>query len=143
MIALIIATHGNFSQEIVKSAEMIFGRQENVAVVTFSPNEGPDDLKKKYQEAAQRLNTKDGLLFMVDLFGGSPFNAASNFAAGKDHMDVITGLNLPMLIECFSKRNTESLEALVEQIAETATEGVKSLRKTLEETTNDSEEDEL
>ncbi|RYL94488.1 PTS sugar transporter subunit IIA [Sporolactobacillus sp. THM19-2] len=143
MIALIIATHGAFSREIVKSAEMIFGKQENVATVTFSPGEGPDDLKRKYEDALHGLDIRDGLLFMVDLFGGSPFNAASNFAAGKENMDVITGLSLPMLIECFSKRDSLNLEALVDEMSQTAVEGVKSLNKTLGEAENDSGEDDF
>jgi PTS system, mannose/fructose/sorbose family, IIA component len=140
MVALIIATHGEFSREIVRSAEMIFGKQDDVEIVTFAPGEGPDDLKKKYQAAYGRLNQEDGVLFLVDLFGGSPFNAASNFAAEKENTDVITGLNLPMLIECFSKRQSLGLRDLVEDIEKTAVEGVRSLRKTLE-AADDSEED--
>ncbi|RYL93060.1 PTS sugar transporter subunit IIA [Sporolactobacillus sp. THM7-4] len=141
MVALIVASHGEFSREIVKSAEMIFGKQENIATVTFTPGEGPDDLKKKYQLALQELDTDEGVLFLVDLFGGSPFNAASNVAAGKENMDVVTGMNLPMLIECFSQRRTLDLKALVEIIEKTSIEGVRSLSKTLQKTSLDSEED--
>jgi PTS system mannose-specific IIA component len=122
---------------------MIFGKQDNVAAVTFSPGEGPDDLKRKYGDALSGLDIRDGLLFMVDLFGGSPFNAASNLAAGKNNMDVITGLSLPMLIECFAKRDSLDLKTLVDDIGKTAAEGVKSLRKTLEEAEKEPEEDDL
>ncbi|MDD9149417.1 mannose/fructose/sorbose PTS transporter subunit IIA [Sporolactobacillus sp. CQH2019] len=141
MVALIVATHGAFSREIVKSAEMIFGKQDNLATVEFTSNEGPDDLRKKYDQALQNLDTSDGVLFLVDLFGGSPFNAASNLVADKENMDVMTGVNLPMLIECFAQRNTLGLKRLVDTIGKTAVEGVKSLRKTLEETSEDSGEE--
>jgi len=140
MIALIIATHGEFSREIVHSAEMIFGKQENVVSVTFKTGEGPDDLKQKYQQALRELDTNDGVLFMVDLFGGSPFNAAAGLAAKEENMDIITGINLPMLIECFARRTNSSLEQLVDAISKTAVEGVKSLKKTLQNAEN-SEED--
>jgi PTS system mannose-specific IIA component len=140
LVALIVASHGNFSREIVKSAEMIFGRQDNLAVVTFAPGEGPDDLKRKYETAYRQLDRGKGVLYLVDLFGGSPFNAASNLVAGKPDEDIVTGLNLPMLIECFSKRNDLPLDRLVEDICRTAAEGVRSLRKTLESTNNDEED---
>ncbi|WP_220184244.1 PTS sugar transporter subunit IIA [Thermoactinomyces mirandus] len=132
MIALVVATHGEFSKEIVKSAEMILGDQENVIAVTFKPGEGLDGLTEKYQKALKELDTDDGVLFLVDLFVGSPFNAAANLIAAEKHMDVVTGVNLPMLIECFDQRGRSDLETLVEAISRSAMEGVKSLKKTLQ-----------
>ncbi|WP_141430559.1 PTS sugar transporter subunit IIA [Bacillus sp. 03113] len=131
MIALIVATHGEFSREIVKSAEMIFGKQENISSITFNPGEGPDDLQLKYQKALNELDSNDGTLFLVDLFGGSPFNAAALIAAENEKMDVITGINMPMLLECLDKRNYSSLIDLVESIRQTATEGVRTLKQSL------------
>lgn len=139
MIALVVATHGQFSQEIVKSAEMIFGEQENVAIITFKPGEGLNDLQNKYQKAIGELDTQDGVLFLVDLFGGSPFNAAANLISQEENMDIITGVNLPMLIECFTQRGGSKLEVLVDAISQTAVNGVKSLKKTLQQ--SEDEED--
>ena len=99
MISVIIGTHGIFSEEILKSAEMIFGTQENVGSVTFKPGEGVDDLVEKYNKLISELDCKDGVLFMVDLFGGSPFNAASILAMKHDNMEIVTGVNLPMILE--------------------------------------------
>lgn len=59
---------------------MILGHQENVATITFLPGEGADDLMKKYEDTLESLQCEDGVLFMVDLFGGSPFDAASRIA---------------------------------------------------------------
>lgn len=67
MIAVIIGTHGIFSEEILKSAEMIFGVQENVGSVTFQPGEGIDALVEKYNSLIEKMNSTDGVLFMVDL----------------------------------------------------------------------------
>ncbi len=140
MIALIISTHGKFSEELVKSSEMIFGSQTNVGVVTFKPGEGTDNLVDKYNNLINELDCKDGVLFMVDLFGGSPFNAASILALKNDNMEIITGVNLPMLLEVFGSRDFSSLSELVE-IAQNA--GKDAIKQLLKQTNTDSEEDDL
>ena len=104
MIAIIIATHGKVSEEILKSTEMILGKQENVATITYLPGEGADDLMKKHEDVIKFLRCEAGVLFMVDLFGGSPFNAAIRIAAKGENMDIITGINIPMLLGVFSAR---------------------------------------
>lgn len=128
MVAIIVGTHGEFSREIVKSSEMIFGKQENIQYVTFNPGESADDLINKYESIMRELNYEDGLLFMVDLFGGSPYNAASRVAVKEEHIDIVTGVNLPMLLEVFAVRDSISIEELV-KVAETAGNmGIKSFK---------------
>ena len=140
MIALIIGTHGSFSEEIVKSSEMIFGSQKNVGVVTFKPGEGTDNLVDKYNNLINELDCTDGILFMVDLFGGSPFNAASILALKNDNMEIVTGVNLPMLLEVFSSRDFSSLSELL-AIAQTA--GKDAIRQLVKQISTDLEEDDL
>lgn len=128
MVAIIVGTHGEFSREIVKSSEMIFGKQENIQYVTFNPGESADDLINKYESIMRELNYKDGLLFMVDLFGGSPYNAASRVAVKEEFIDIVTGVNLPMLLEVFAVRDSMSIKELV-KVAETAGNmGIKSFK---------------
>jgi len=128
MVAIIVGTHGEFSREIVKSSEMIFGKQENIQYVTFNPGESADDLINKYESIMEELDYKDGLLFMVDLFGGSPYNAASRVAVKEEHIDIVTGVNLPMLLEVFAVRDSMSIKELV-KVAETAGNmGIKSFK---------------
>lgn len=129
MIALIIGTHGKFSEELVKSAEMIFGSQENVGVVTFKPGEGTENLVEKYNNLINELHCEDGVLFMVDLFGGSPFNAASILALKNDNMEIVAGVNLPMLLEVFSSRDFSSLSELVTIAQNTGKDAIRSLIK--------------
>jgi len=138
--ALIISTHGNFSKELVKSSEMIFGSQTNVGVVTFKPGEGTDNLIDKYNNLINELDCTDGILFMVDLFGGSPFNAASILALKNDSMEIVTGVNLPMLLEVFGSRDFSSLSDLV-TIAQSA--GKDSIKQLIKEISTDLEEDDL
>ncbi|WP_315109372.1 mannose/fructose/sorbose PTS transporter subunit IIA [Clostridium intestinale] len=128
MVAIIVGTHGEFSREIVKSSEMIFGKQENIQYVTFNPGESADDLINKYESIMEELDYKDGLIFMVDLFGGSPYNAASRVAVKEEHIDIVTGVNLPMLLEVFAVRDSMSIKELV-KVAETAGNmGIKSFK---------------
>ncbi|AGK99172.1 PTS sugar transporter subunit IIA [Clostridium pasteurianum] len=131
MTAIIIGTHGKFSQEILRSSEMIFGKQENVSAVTFEPGEGPDDLVKKYEKELEQLDLKQGVLFLVDLFGGSPFNAASRIVSENKNMDIVTGINLPMLLEVYGVRDSSDFDELVDTAKKAAQDGVKSLREVL------------
>ena len=105
MVNFIIASHGEFAAGIRQSGQMIFGEQENVQVVTFMPNEGPEDLMKKYDDALATFEPEGQVLFLVDLWGGSPFNAATRIQAQhEDRMAIVSGLNLPMLVEAYGAR---------------------------------------
>ena len=77
MVGIILATHGNFATGIQQSASMIFGEQPNVAAVTLQPNEGPDDVRKKMEEAVASFEDPEQVLILVDLWGGTPFNQAN------------------------------------------------------------------
>lgn len=132
MAAIIIGTHGMFSEELLKSSEMIFGAQENVGCITFKPGEGIDNLVSKYNELIKNLNCDSGVLFMVDLFGGSPFNAASILAAKNNNMEIVTGVNLPMLLEVFGSREFSSLSELLEIAQNAGRDAIKSFNKNFE-----------
>ena len=134
MIAIILGTHGKFSEEMLKSTEMILGKQENVATITYLPGEGSDDLMKKYEDEIKSLQCEAGVLFMVDLFGGSPFNAASRIVAKEENMDIITGINIPMLLGVFSAREDLTVDKLAQIAISTGQMGMKSLKKTLKNT---------
>ena len=73
MFGIIVGTHGRFAEELVKSCEMICGEQKNVRAVTLVPGEGPDDVVAKYEAAIGELDCGGGVLFLNDLFGGSPY----------------------------------------------------------------------
>lgn len=141
MVAIIIGTHGRFSEELIKSSEMIFGNQKNISSVTFEPGESVDDLVQKYEQKLKELNTTDGVLFLVDLFGGSPFNSASRIVIKNENMDIVTGVNLPMLLEIFGARDTSSVKQLVNIAKNSANQSIKSFKEVLNESNKDEEED--
>jgi PTS system mannose-specific IIA component len=132
MISVIIGTHGMFSEEILKSAEMIFGNQENVGTVTFKPGEGVDNLVEKYNKLINELDCTDGVLFMVDLFGGSPFNAASIIAMKHDNIEIVAGVNLPMILETLGSRDFSSLSELLAIAENSGKEAIRVLTKNIQ-----------
>lgn len=126
MIGIIIATHGEFAQGIKQSGAMIFGEQEKVEAVTFMPNEGPEDLKRKLHKAIEKVDAEE-VLFLVDLWGGSPFNQANLlFEEQPQSRAIVAGLSLPMLIEAYASRfSMTTAHDVAKAIAPTAIDGVK------------------
>ena len=105
MVGIVLASHGGFADGIFQSAEMIFGKQENLAHVILKPDEGPDDIRAKMEKAVASFDDQDQVLFLIDLWGGTPFNQANNLV--KEHEDtwaIVSGMNLPMVIEALGQR---------------------------------------
>ena len=108
MIGLILVTHGNLAVEFVHAMQHVVSRQEAVATVCIGPN---DDMEKRRREIATAIAAVDsgeGAIILTDLFGGTPSNLAiSLMKAGK--VEVIAGINLPMLIRLAKARNCMSV----------------------------------
>lgn len=134
MVGIILASHGQFAEGILQSGSMIFGEQENVKAVILKPSEGPDDLRAKLEEAVASFDNQDEVLFLVDLWGGTPFNQSNTlFEEHKDKWAIVSGLNLPMLIEAYASRfSMESAHEIAAHIIETAKDGVKVKPEELE-----------
>lgn len=134
MVGIILASHGDFAKGILQSGEMIFGTQPDVKAVTLQPSEGPDDIRAKMEEAITTFENPEQVLFMVDLWGGTPFNQTSGLINGhEDTWAVVTGLNLPMLIEAFASRmSMESAQEIAAHVYGVAKEGVRLLPEALE-----------
>ena len=96
---IILAAHGKLAGEVANSANMVFGQIDKLDTVAFVPGENAENLKAKYQELIAQYDAAEEILFVVDLFGGSPYNAAFETVMQEDRMDVITGLSLQMLID--------------------------------------------
>lgn len=142
MLAIIVGTHGNFATELVNTCEMICGKTANVEAVTLVPGEGADDLARKYEAALAALDTADGVIFLNDLFGGSPYNAACRIAATEASYGIVTGVNLPMLIEMVGMQLTdEKLE--MKELMEKAAAAGKAGTQLFHISTMQKEEDDL
>lgn len=139
MVGIILASHGEFAKGVLQSSTMIFGEQENVKAISLMPSEGPDDVKAKMKDAIASFDNQDEVLFLVDLWGGTPFNQASSlFEEHKDKWVIVSGLNLPMLIEAYGARlSMESAQEVASSIIEAAKEGIKAKPEKLEQASTD------
>lgn len=105
MVGIIIASHGEFAKGLLQSSQMIFGEQENLVAVTFMPDEGPDDLRKHLLDAVESFGQGAQVLFLVDLWGGSPFNQANLIhEESPENTAIVSGMNLPLLLEALGAR---------------------------------------
>ena len=127
--AILVCTHGHTSEQMIKTAEMIVGLQENIGFVNFVPGENTEDLTIKYVKAISELDSSHGVLVMVDLFGGSPFNAIATLAYHDKNMEVITGVNVPMLLETFISRDSLLLKDLLERARIAGINGITTLER--------------
>ena len=115
MVSIVLASHGKFAEGIMESGQMIFGPQKDVAAVTLTPDMGPDDLKAKLKDAVASFDEQEHVLFFVDLWGATPFNQVNGLLASEGHEDwvMVTGLNLPMLIQAYGDRMSEETAAAI------------------------------
>lgn len=128
-IAIVIGTHGWAAEQLLKTTEMLLGEQENVGWIDFVPGENADTLIEKYNAQLEKLDTSKGVIFLVDTWGGSPFNAASRIVVDKENYEVVAGVNVPMLVETFMGRDDNpTFDELVALAVETGREGVKALK---------------
>lgn len=104
MVSIVLASHGDLAAGIKQTGSMVFGDQPSVAVVSLEPSMGPDDFRAKVEEAIASFEDQEQVLFLVDLWGGTPFNQISGLIEGHDSWAIVTGVNLPMLIEAYSQR---------------------------------------
>lgn len=127
MVGIILASHGGFAEGIHQSAEMIFGPQDEFESCILKPDEGPDDIKRKLKAAVASFDDQTEILFLVDLFGGTPFNQATSLVAEQqDKWAIVSGMNLPMVIEALSQRFTvETAKEIAQAIVPVGNEGIK------------------
>lgn len=138
MIKLVVVAHGHFATGAASAMELIAGKQEEVAVIDFSEGMSAQTVKEKI---VAELVDQSEVLVLSDLLGGTPFKVSTELMAefnGK--MNVLSGLNLAMLIEAAFARNMLSFDELVDKLVTTAKDGVVDARS-LFDTDDNSEED--
>lgn len=130
MVGIVLASHGGFADGIAESAQMLFGEQDNFAHVILKPSEGPDDIRGKMEKAIASFDSQDEVLFIVDLWGGTPFNQANTLL--EKHADkwaIVSGMNLPMVVQALTERMTNpdgSARDIATAVVEPAKDGIKT-----------------
>jgi PTS system mannose-specific IIA component len=113
MIGLVLVTHGRLAAEFVSALEHVVGPQRNVAAICIGPDDDMEVRRAEILAAVERVEESDGVVILTDMFGGTPSNLAISIL-GKGKVEVIAGINLPMLIKLASVRGTLPLaEAVV------------------------------
>lgn len=126
MVNVIISTHGEMSKYTLELSKMVLGEFNYLSAVTFLPGEGTEHLLTKYNEELEKFNNDYDTLFLVDLFGGSPYNAASTLAVNNEKMDIVTGVNAPMLLELLDAReDIHNVKELKEVAKESGKSGIE------------------
>ena len=112
MIGLVLVTHGRLAEELVSALEHVVGPQTNVACVCIDPDDDMEIRRNEILENAIKADEGDGAVLLTDMFGGTPSNLAIS-VMDKANIEVIAGVNLPMLIKLASVREKETLKQAI------------------------------
>jgi mannose PTS system EIIA component len=109
MIGVLITTHGNLGCELIRAAEMIKGPLKGISFVSVCQTKGVEEIKKEISTAVKKLDQGQGVLILTDLFGGTPSNLSLSFLK-EGKLEVVTGVNLPMLLKITDLREEMKLK---------------------------------
>lgn len=134
MIGILVVTHGDFSKEIVKSAELIVGPQDNYKVLGLKHGDNIEKFESNVLDQIESFSSKEGVLVFVDLYGGSPFNTiAKNLNKLNDsiNLECISGVNLPIVLEAFLNRDELNLSDLKNHCLKIGKESIRDIKQDL------------
>jgi PTS system mannose-specific IIA component len=117
MIGVVVVTHGQLAIELVNAAEMIVGDLPQFTAVSIGWHDEMNDARDEIAQAIDRVRGEEGVLLLTDMFGGTPSNLGLTFLE-KGRIEVITGVNLPMLIKLASLRGSQDLLAVAMEMRE-------------------------
>ena len=119
----VIVTHGQLASELLAAAEMIVGPVKHITSVSIGWHDDVNMAREEIERAIQRVEEGRGVLILTDMFGGTPTNIASMFLA-EDEVEVVTGVNLPMVIKLASQQEQESLSEAARRVRNQGQEGI-------------------
>ena len=117
MVGVVVVTHGQLATELVNAAETIVGDLPRFAAVSIGWHDDVEQARSEIAEAIARLDAGSGVIVLTDMFGGTPSNLAMSLLE-EGRVEVITGVNLPMLIKLSNLRETEGLQEIARRIRE-------------------------
>jgi PTS system mannose-specific IIA component len=115
MVGGVVVTHGRIAIELLTAAEMICGQIGHITAVSIGWNDDVDQSCHEIERAIARVNQGQGVLLLTDMFGGTPTNLAMTFSR-PGSIEILTGVNLPMVIKLASQQQQESLDALARKV---------------------------
>jgi PTS system mannose-specific IIA component len=117
VIGVVVVTHGQLATELVNAAEMIVGDLPQFTAVSIGWHDDVNDAREDIAQAIERVRSAEGVLLLTDMFGGTPSNLGMTFLE-TDRLEVITGVNLPMLIKLAGMRGSSNLLAVAKEMRE-------------------------
>ncbi|CZR95735.1 PTS mannose transporter subunit IID [Clostridioides difficile] len=133
MAGIVIAAHGNMAKAMLESAELIVGKQEKVETLGLNHGDSIDDFSKRLENGIEKYKD-EGVLLLLDFYGGTPFNTSAiviNKFAKVCELECLTGVNLPMLLELFLNRENMKLKELKNLCEEVGISGIKDVKAVL------------
>lgn len=125
MYGVIVATHGNYASGLKSTIKLVCGEMENLRTVDYVAEMSVTDLEKKYEEAMEELKAYDKIIFLTDIFGGTPFNRAAMKYVGNDNVKILAGVNFTLVYSALTADSddidediAEMIEAAKDEIAE-------------------------
>jgi mannose PTS system EIIA component len=132
MIGLVLVTHGRLAAEFISAMEHVVGPQKDIEAICIGPDDDMEARRADIAEAAARVDQGKGVILLTDMFGGTPSNLAISLM-GRDNVEVIAGINLPMLIRLASVRKDMGVAAAVEAAQEAGRKYISVASKILGE----------
>jgi PTS system mannose-specific IIA component len=123
MVGVVLVTHGAFGQTLLEAAEMVLGPQEHCLAVGVDVGRGVDESMEAIRKAIKSVENGSGVVALTDLFGGSPTTMSLSLMKS-ERLEVITGVNLPMLVSTLQSRLMD-LDALADKVMAAGQQGIK------------------
>ncbi|MFQ5928097.1 MAG: PTS sugar transporter subunit IIA [Acidobacteriota bacterium] len=117
LVGALVVTHGQLGRELVAVAQAIVGEISHVVALSIGWNDDVAESKKRIEEAVQTVNQGKGVIILTDMFGGTPSNLSLSLLK-RNELEIITGVNLPMIIKLANQSGKESLSELVIKVKE-------------------------
>jgi PTS system mannose-specific IIA component len=112
MIGIVLVSHGRLAQELADILEHVVGKQDQIEAVGLFPQDDTEAKRKDIVEAVQKVNSGDGVVILTDMFGGTPSNLAHSLL-DEENIEIVAGMNLPLLIKLSSARKTKPVHEAV------------------------------
>ncbi len=118
MIGILLVTHANLGNALIETVEFISGKKEvNISSVSINIQEDPESLRKKIKKGISDVKTDTGVIILTDMFGGTPSNLSYSFLE-EGKVEVISGVNLPILFKAVNSRSKMNMETLTSVLVE-------------------------
>jgi mannose PTS system EIIA component len=122
MVGIVIVSHLNFADAVLKTAELIVGKIEGSRALSLDPKKDVEVLRTEIKDALKEVNSGEGVIILTDMFGGTPSNLAMSFLSAD--VEVVSGVNLPMLIRMTMEREGKDLKTLAIKAKESGRDNI-------------------